>query len=144
MPTNLRTTIPWIPRSNIFIPPVRAAIALGRNRPNEAIDILAASIPYDLGDAFLVPAYLRGLAYLQAGDGRQAAGEFQKLLDHPGILESDIKGALAHLQLGRAQAMMGDKEAARKSYQDFLTLWKDADPDIPIYKQAKAEYAKLK
>ncbi len=126
------------------IPPVRAAIALGRNKPDEAIDILTASIPYDLGDAFLVPAYLRGLAYLQAGNGRQAAGEFQKLLDHPGILESDIKGALAHLQLGRAQAMMGDKEAARKSYQDFLTLWKDADPDIPIYKQAKAEYAKLK
>ena len=68
-----------------MVPPVRAAIALGKNRPNEAIDILAASTPYDLGDAFLVPAYLRGLAYLQAGDGRQAAGEFQKLLDHPGI-----------------------------------------------------------
>jgi tetratricopeptide (TPR) repeat protein len=102
------------------------------------------SVPYDLGDAFLVPAYLRGLAYMQAGKGTQAVAEFQKLLDHPGILESDIRGALAHLQLGRAQVMMDDKAAARKSYQDFLTLWKDADPDIPIYKQAKAEYAKLK
>jgi serine/threonine protein kinase/Flp pilus assembly protein TadD len=125
------------------IPQVRAGVALGLNKPNEAVDILTASIPYDLGDAFLIPAYLRGLAYLQAGKGRQAAGEFQKLLDHPGILESDLKGALARLQLGRAQAMMGDKAAARKSYQDFLSLWKDADPDIPIYRQAKAEYARL-
>jgi pentatricopeptide repeat protein len=126
-----------------YLPPVRAAIALGRSQPNEAIALLAPSIPYDLGDAFLIPAYVRGLAYLQSGNGQQAAGEFQKLLDHPGILESDIRGALAHLQLGRAQATMGDKAAARKSYQDFLTLWKDADPDIPIYKAAKAEYAKL-
>ena len=92
-----------------FLPAIRAAIALGRKQPNEAIDILAASAPYDLGDAFLMTAYIRGLAYLQAGNGRQAAGEFQKLLDHPGILESELKGALAHLQLGRAQAMMGDK-----------------------------------
>jgi pentatricopeptide repeat protein len=127
-----------------FLPAIRAAIALGRKRPNEAIDILAASAPYDLGDAFLMTAYIRGLAYLQAGNGRQAAGEFQKLLDHPGILESELKGALAHLQLGRAQAMMGDKAAARKSYQDFLSLWKDADPDIPILKEAKAEYTRLR
>jgi tetratricopeptide (TPR) repeat protein len=127
-----------------FLPPIRAAIALGRNQPDEAIDVLTVSVPYDLGDAFLVPAYLRGLAYMQAGKGTQAAAEFQKLLDHPGILESDIRGALAHLQLGRAQAMMGDKAAARKSYQNFLTLWKDADPDIPIYRQAKAEYARLR
>jgi len=128
----------------IRIPLVKAAIALGQNSPNEAIDILAASMPYDLGDAFLVPAYLRGLAYLQIGDGRHAAGEFQKLIDHPGVLETDIKGALVRLQLARAQAMMRDKEASRNSYKEFLTLWKDADPDIPIYRQAKAEYAKLK
>ena len=76
--------------------------------------------------------------------GSRAAGEFQKVIDHPGIVESEVRGALAHLQLGRAQAMMGDQPAARKSYQDFLTLWKDADPDIPIYRQAKAEYAKLR
>ncbi len=129
---------------SIRIPLVKAAIALGQNRPNEAIDILAASMPYDLGDASLAPAYLRGLAYLQAGDGRRAGGEFQKLIDHPGVLEIAVTGALVRLQLARAQAMMGDKEPARKSYQDFLTLWKDADPDIPIYRQAKVEYAKLK
>jgi eukaryotic-like serine/threonine-protein kinase len=87
---------------------------------------------------------MRGLAYLQAGEGQRAAAEFQKLLDHRGAVRLWITGALAHLQLGRSQAMMGDKAAARKSYQDFLTLWKDADPDIPIYKQAKAEYAKLR
>ena len=127
-----------------LVPPVRAAIALGQNNPDEAIGVLTASAPYDLGVGFLLPAYLHGLAYLQAGKGSEAAGEFQKLLDHPGILEGEVKGALAHVQMGRAQVMMGDKDAARKSYQDFLALWKDADPDIPIYKQAKAEYAKLR
>ena len=73
-----------------------------------------------------------------------AAAEFQKLIDHPGIVNNFITGALAHLQLGRAQAMMGDKEAARKSYQDFFALWKEGDPDTPILHAAKAEYAKLK
>ena len=77
-------------------------------------------------------------------DAQRAAAEFQKVIDHPGIVVNFVIGALAHLQLGRAQAMMGDKAAARKSYQDFLTLWKDADPDIPIYQQAKAEYARLR
>jgi eukaryotic-like serine/threonine-protein kinase len=79
---------------------------------------------------------------LQLGQGRQAAAEFQKLIDHPEVAQLHHQGALARLQLGRAQAMMGDKATALKSYQNFLTLWKDADPDIPIYKQAKAEYAK--
>ena len=125
------------------VPMTRAVIALKLNRPYEAIDALSASLPDDLGPSALMPAYLRGLAYLQAGNGRQAAGEFQKVIDHPGIVEMEVRGALSHLQLGRAQAMMGDKDAARKSYQDFLTLWKDADPDIPIYRQAKAEYARL-
>ncbi len=91
----------------------------------------------------MYPVYLRGLAYLQAGEGQQAAAEFQKIVEHPWVALNFVTAALAQLQLGRAQAMMGDKAAARKSYQDFLTLWKDADPDIPIYKQAKAEYAKL-
>jgi tetratricopeptide (TPR) repeat protein len=126
------------------VPMVRAAIALKLNNPNEAIDSLKASLPDDIGESALMPAYLRGLAYLQAGNGRQAAGDFQKVIDHPGIVETEVRGALAHLQLGRAQAMMGDTAAARKSYQGFLTLWKDADPDIPIYQQAKAEYAKLR
>jgi hypothetical protein len=91
----------------------------------------------------LYPAYLRGLAYLKLGKGLEAAREFQKMIDHSGILQDFITAPLSHLQLGRAQVMMGDKVAARKSYQDFLSLWKDADPDIPIYKQAKVEYAKL-
>jgi tetratricopeptide (TPR) repeat protein len=128
------------------LPMVRAAIALQTNKPNEALDELRAALPYELGGASICcvePPYLRGLAYLQAGNGKQAAEEFQKLLDHPGVVEVQVKGALAHLQLGRAEAMRGDKAAARKAYQDFLTLWKDADPDIPIYQQAKVEYAKL-
>jgi serine/threonine protein kinase/tetratricopeptide (TPR) repeat protein len=126
------------------VPMVRGAIALKLNNPNEAIDSLKASLPNDIGESVLMPAYLRGLAYLQAGNGRQAAEAFQKVIDRPGIVETAAHGALAHLQLGRAQVMMGDKAAAHKSYQDFLTLWKDADPDIPIYQQAKAEYARLR
>jgi hypothetical protein len=80
---------------------------------------------------------------LQLGQGRQAAAEFQKLIDHPSVVQLHHQGALARLQLGRAQAMMGEKAAALQSYQNFLTLWKDADPGIPIFKQAQAEYAKL-
>jgi len=87
--------------------------------------------------------YVRGLAYLAARRGAEAAAEFQKILDHRGIVASDPIGALAHLQLGRALALSGDKARAKAAYQDFLTLWKDADPDIPILKQAKAEYASL-
>src|SRR5208283_1578043 len=132
---------------NYSLPTIRAAIELQRNNPSKAIDILAVTARYELGfGAFscLYPAYVRGEAYLKTGQGQLAAVEFQKVIDHPGIVNNFITGALAHLQLGRAQAMMGDKEAARKSYQDFLTLWKDADPDIPILKQAKAEYAGLR
>jgi serine/threonine protein kinase/DNA-binding winged helix-turn-helix (wHTH) protein/tetratricopeptide (TPR) repeat protein len=131
---------------NLSGPMTRAAIALQQNEPRQAIEELKASLPYELGGAAiccLTPAYLRGLAYLQARDGEQAQREFEKILEHPGIVENNVTGALAHLQLGRAQAMMGDKTAARKSYLDFLALWKDADPDIPIYKQAEAEYAKI-
>jgi tetratricopeptide (TPR) repeat protein len=126
------------------VPTIKAVIQMAEKKPREGIDLLTKSKTYEMGGwASLYPAYLRGLAYMQAGDGQNAAVEFQKLLDHPGVVEVDVTGALAHLQLGRAQVMMGDKVAARKSYNDFLTLWKDADPDIPIYKQAKAEYAKL-
>ena len=91
----------------------------------------------------MYPSYLRGLAYLQLQQGREAAAEFQKLIDHPGVVRDNVIGALAYLQLGRAQMMKGDKAAARKAYQDFLTVWKEADPEIPIYKQAKAEFTKL-
>jgi eukaryotic-like serine/threonine-protein kinase len=91
----------------------------------------------------LYPAYVRGEAYLAVHQGQEAAIEFQKILDHRGIVVSDPIGALAHLQLGRAYALAGDTTKAKVAYQDFLTLWKDADPDIPILNQAKAEYAKL-
>ncbi len=103
-----------------------------------------AASEFLLGAGTLYPAYVRGLAYLAAHQGAEAAAEFQKILDHRGIVLSDPIGALAHLQLGRAYALSGDKTKAKSAYQDFLTLWKDADPDIPILKQAKAEYANLK
>ena len=90
------------------------------------------------------PAYIRGLAYLQLGEGRLAAAEFQKLLDHKGLVGTDVIGVLAHLQIARAQKMMGDEASARKWYEDFVALWKDADPEIPILIAAKSEYAKLR
>jgi eukaryotic-like serine/threonine-protein kinase len=108
---------------------------------------LEAAAPYELGGSgFIVclyPAYVRGQAYLLEHNGTAAAVEFQKLIDHSGIVVNSVTGALAHLQIGRAYAMSGDTAKAKAAYQDFLTLWKDADPDIPILKQANAEYAKL-
>jgi len=133
---------------NYDLPTIRAAMKLHENDPAAVVEILRPTVKYDLaqpeGFNDVYPAYIRGLAYLQMGEGRLAAAEFQKLLDHPGLIGRDVTGALAHLQLARAQKMMGDQAAARKSYEDFLTLWKDADADIPIYRQAKAEYAGLR
>lgn len=91
----------------------------------------------------LYPVYVRGQAYLAAKNGFAAAGEFQKILDHRGIVFNELIGALAHLGLGRAYALSGDTAKARTAYQDFLALWKNADPNVPILTQAKAEYAKL-
>ncbi len=128
------------------LPTVRAAMELEAN-PAKAVEILMATSPYELASGgslnYLYPVYVRGEAYLKAGEGKEAAAEFRKILDHRGVMLNFVTGALAHLQLGRALAMSGDKEAARKSYQDFLTLWKDADPDVPVLVQAKAEYQKL-
>jgi tetratricopeptide (TPR) repeat protein len=129
---------------NLGVPCYSAAVALSQNRPADAIESLQQALPYDMiQDLGLYSAYLRGLAFLQSQQAEKAAAEFQKVIDHPGVVLIHVWGALAHLQLARAYAMMRDTDGARKSYQDFLTLWKDADPDIPIYKQAKAEYAKL-
>jgi tetratricopeptide (TPR) repeat protein len=111
-----------------------------------AVETLAAAAPYELGrgpQTWLYPIYLRGLAYLAEGQAMAAAAEFQTILNNPGIVLNEPIGALAHLGLGRAYALAGDNAKAKIAYQNFLTLWKDADPDIPIYKQAKAEYAKL-
>jgi eukaryotic-like serine/threonine-protein kinase len=86
---------------------------------------------------------LRGEAFLAMRQGTAAAAEFQKILDHPGLVRSEPIGALAHLQLGRAYALAGDKDKAKSAYNDFLTLWRDADPDVPVLKEAKVEYTKL-
>jgi eukaryotic-like serine/threonine-protein kinase len=127
------------------LPSIRAVIAMSRNRPAEAIKELEKIPPYEKAVWFyLLPVYLRGVAYLKLGNPAGAAAEFQQVLDNPGLTQQSQTSVLSHLQLGRAQEMMGNKDAARKSYQEFLTLWKDADPDIPIYQQAKAEYASLR
>ena len=111
-----------------------------------AIEVLQAATPYELGSWYIkaYPVYVRGEAYLAAHQGGGAAAEFQKILDHRGIVRNEPIGALAHLGLARAYALQGNTPKARSAYQDFLALWKDADPDISILRQAKAEYAKLK
>jgi serine/threonine protein kinase/tetratricopeptide (TPR) repeat protein len=134
------------------VPTLRAVLALNQKQPGKAIEQLQIAIPHELGlpriafDAFfgaLYPVYIRGLAFLARNQGAEAAAEFEKILNHRGIVLADPIGALAHLQLGRALAMSGDKTKAKAAYEDFLTLWKDADPDIPILQQAKSEYSKL-
>jgi tetratricopeptide (TPR) repeat protein len=105
---------------------------------------LEPSVPYELApDGNLYPAYIRGEAYLRLHNATAAAGEFQKILDHKDIVANFVTGALAHLQLGRAYAMSGDSVKAKAAYEKFLTLWKNADPDVPVLKQAKAEHEKL-
>jgi tetratricopeptide (TPR) repeat protein len=132
--------------ANVYeLPTIRAAIEMNRNNPAKAIEILQPVIPYDLANLRgLSSVYDRGQAYLLLHKGNEAAAEFQRVLDHPGVVLTAITGALAHLQLGRAWVIAGDEAKARAAYQDFFALWKDADPDIPILKQAKSEYAKFK
>jgi serine/threonine protein kinase/predicted Zn-dependent protease len=130
-----------------LVPTVHVAVKLLQHDP-AASDLLRQTVQYDLSynESFnyLYPAYVRGLAYLESGDGRSAAAEFQKLIDNPGLCRQFITGPLARLQLGRAQRLMGDNASARKSYEEFLSIWKGADHDVPVYRQAKAEYAQLK
>jgi eukaryotic-like serine/threonine-protein kinase len=132
-----------------WLPTIKAAIELNSGNSAQALVLLEAAAPYELGGpppfqlGTMYPVYVRGEAYLKAGKGEQAAAEFQKVIDHRGIVLNFPLGTLAHLGLARAYAMTGDTAKARSAYQDFFTLWKDADPDIPILKQAKAEYAKL-
>jgi len=133
-----------------YLPSIQAQLALARNDAPKAIDLLKVAAPYELGwygvTAFvpsLYPVYVRGLAYLAARRPLEATTEFEKIIDHRGIVVNEPIGALVHVQIGRAYAMQGDNGNAKAAYKDFLTLWKDADPDIPILKQAKAEYAKL-
>jgi eukaryotic-like serine/threonine-protein kinase len=130
-----------------YVPSVRAQLALNHMDTSSALDNLQWAAPYELGDcdgiSAMLPIFLRGQAYLMARRGSEAAAEFQKILDHRGIVLNSPIGALTHLQIARAFTMQGEAAKARVAYQDFLTLWKDADPEIPILKQAKAEFAKL-
>jgi eukaryotic-like serine/threonine-protein kinase len=126
-----------------WIPPVHAVIELNRDRAQQALELLRPSSGYEFGPYSLPSVYVRGEAYLKARNGKQAAAEFQNIIDHRAVVTNDVLGALAHLQLGRAYAVYGDTAKSKAAYQDFLTLWKDADPEILILKQAKAEYAKL-
>jgi tetratricopeptide (TPR) repeat protein/class 3 adenylate cyclase len=140
-----------------WLPPIRAAVALGRKDPNRAVELLRETNTIELGQpnsfVALVPVYVRGKAYLALGDGNEAVAEFQKFVDHRGLVGNFSWGALARLGLARAYALQvqsaqgaganAGRAKARAAYQDFLTIWKDADPDIPILKEAKAEYAKL-
>jgi tetratricopeptide (TPR) repeat protein/predicted Ser/Thr protein kinase len=135
-----------------YVPTVRSFLALNQGDSARAIDLLQVAAPYELGQprstqsgffGALYPIYARGQAYLAARQGAEAAREFQIILDHPGIMVGDPVSVLAHLQLGRAYAIQGDTAKARVAYADFLTLWKDADPGLPILVRAKAEYAKL-
>jgi tetratricopeptide (TPR) repeat protein len=141
-PTNTMLNLYWLPSIN-------GAIELNMNNSSRAIELLEAAAPYEmggpppLGGAFF-PVYLRGQAYLQANNGIAAANEFQKLLHNSGIVANSVTAPLARLGLARAYEMQGDMTKAKAAYQDFLTLWKDADPDVPIFIAAKAEYAKLK
>jgi tetratricopeptide (TPR) repeat protein len=133
-----------------YLPMIRAAIATRSGSGAKATGALAAGAANETGSPQymtylrLYPVYLHGLACLSARQPEPAAAEFQKIIDHPGLVLTELIGPLAHLGLGRAYAMTGDSAKAKAAYQDFLALWKDADPDVPILKQAKAEYAKLK
>jgi tetratricopeptide (TPR) repeat protein len=125
-------------------PIIRAAAALQRDRADQAIEFLNAAIPYEGGDAGFCPDYLRGQSYLRLRRGAEAAAEFQKILDRRGWDPVSPIYPLAHVGIARAAVLTGDAAKARKSYQDFLALWKDADADIPILIEAKQEYEKLK
>jgi serine/threonine protein kinase/Tfp pilus assembly protein PilF len=134
-----------------YLPTVNAMLQINTGNPAKAIEILEAARPYEFGSPSnismslsLYPVYVRGLAYLSAKQGIQAVAEFQKILTHRGIVQTEPIGSLAQLGLARAYALHNDTATAHAAYKDFLTLWKDADPDIPILKQAEAEYAKLR
>jgi len=141
-PSNTVLNVYWLPT-------IRAAAELDLNHPIQAVEILQRTAPYELGAPWplepgtLYPVYVRGQTYLRLNQAARAADEFQKLPDHPGCVMNFPLGALAHLGLARAYALQADTARALATYQNFLTLWKDGDPDIPILKQAKAEYAKL-
>ena len=133
-----------------WLPSIRAAINLNTKNPSKAIELLQPAATYELAEpgplqlGTMYPAYLRGQALLMGGQAKEAASEFQKILDHQGIVLNFPIAAIAHLGLARAHALGGDRTKARAAYDDFFAIWKDANPGIPIFKQAKAEYEKIK
>jgi tetratricopeptide (TPR) repeat protein len=132
----------WI--NNVTLPMVRAMIEISRSNPAKAIELLRPVSVYDFGlEARVLSAYFRGIAYLKAKRGQEAAVEFQRVIDHIGVCSTSPYCAMARLQLGRAKVLSGDNAGGRAAYQDFLAIWKDADPDTPVLKEAKAEYARI-
>jgi len=137
-PTNTILKVYWFPV-------IEASIAMDQSSPDQTVIALEPALPYELGGniGWIYPAYIRGQAYLAQKNGPAAAAEFQKLLDRPGLVVNGLLGSLAHLQIARAYAIAGETAKSKAAYQDFLALWRDADPDVPILKEAKAEYATL-
>ena len=137
--------------NSYWLTSIRASVEISRNNPGKAVEVLQAVGPYEFGaptpapnvQAMMYPTYVRAQAYLAMKKAKEAATEYQKIIDHRTLVANFITGPLAHLGLGRAYALSGDDAQAKTAYQDFFALWKDADPDIPILKQAKAEYGKL-
>jgi tetratricopeptide (TPR) repeat protein len=133
-----------------YVPVLRGLAALGRGKPADSVERLQIALRYELAANGILgymgglhSAYVRGQAFVAARRYAEAAAEFQKILDHRGIVGLDPIGVLAYLQLGRVHALSGDKTKAKAAYEAFLALWKDADPDVPILKSAKAEYVRL-
>jgi hypothetical protein len=133
-----------------WLPTIRAAIELERGNAEKAIDLLQPAATFELGQPHefqlgtMYPVYVRGQAYLRKGLGQEAAFEFQKMLDHRGLLLNFPLMALARLEMGRARALGGDKVSAKSAYEEFLALWKDGDPGIPVLETAKSEYSRLR
>jgi hypothetical protein len=128
-----------------WLPTIRAHMEIKGNEPAKAVALLRTPLTYELSyEGGMQATYARGQASLAEHQGKEAAVEFEKILGHPGLVRNGAIGALAHLGLARGRAMANDPAGARNAYQDFLALWKDADPDIPILKEAQQEYAKLK
>jgi DNA-binding winged helix-turn-helix (wHTH) protein/Tfp pilus assembly protein PilF len=135
-----------------YLPLLNALASLHRLQPAESLGLLQSTLPFEFAtpgtDFFgffggLYPAYVRGQSYLSLGQGEKAAAEFQKIIDHPGVVYADPIGALSYLEIAKACALSGDRARAKSAYQEFFSLWRDADPDVSVYKHAKAEYSRL-
>jgi tetratricopeptide (TPR) repeat protein len=132
-----------------YLPTLKAIFALQRGDATKAIEELQSAIPYETGPSRLLigamyPVYARGEAFLAEGRGAEAATEFQKILDHRGVVGSDPVGALARLELGRAYRLSGDDARAKAAYEDFFKLWKDADANVPVLMKARSEYTAIR